>query len=99
MTPSVRAIFKDDPNGDRSRDIRVNVTGNIAAGTLSSPSQSSFTVELVSEVSNLAGLDGIEYTFSADSPIVGQPLNESQALTIRKLSVTIAGGIIVDLND
>ncbi|WP_279161353.1 hypothetical protein [Muribaculum intestinale] len=99
MTPSVRAIFKDDPNGDRSRDIRVNVTGNIAAGTLSSPSQSSFTVELVSEVANLAGLDGIEYTFAADSPIVGQPLNESQALTISKLSVTIAGGIIVDLND
>lgn len=99
MKPSARAIFKDDPNGTRSREVRVIVEGDIVAGTLASPSESTFKVEIVSDVNNLAGLDGIEYSFTADDPIAGVPLNEAQALTITKLNMTIAGGITVDLND
>ena len=99
MTPNARAIFKDDPNGIRSREVRVNVSGGIAAGTLANPSESTFVVEIVSEVHSLAGLDGIEYSFTADSPIAGEPLNVRQSLTITKLNLTIAGGITMDLND
>ena len=40
-----------------------------------------------------------EYSFTADSPIAGEPLNVRQSLTITKLNLTIAGGITMDLND
>lgn len=99
MKPSARAIFKNDPNGDRSRNVRVNVSGGIEAGTLANPTESTFIVEIVSDVENLAGLDGVEYTFTAENPIPGAPLNQAQAVTITKLDLTISGGIIVDLND
>jgi hypothetical protein len=99
MTPTARALFKDDASGVRSAGITVNVDGNIAAGTLANPTESTFNIELISKVENLDGLDGVELTLNAANPIVGEALNENQAITIKKLTLKIAGGVIVNLND
>jgi hypothetical protein len=82
MIPTARALFKDDASGVRSAGITVNIDGNIAAGTLANPTESTFAIELISNVDNLDGLDGIEFTFSAANPIVGEALNENQSARI-----------------
>lgn len=99
MTPSARAIFRNDPDGSRSSRVIVNVTGGVDAGTLSNPTVSNFSIEISSEVDNLGDLSGIEYSFTASNPIVGEPINEAQAITVTSLDMTIAGGITMDLND
>ena len=98
MTLSVIAL---DREGNEIPDITATVSGDIAAGTIASPSTSSVDVILRSTAPNIKDLDGVRFMFDAvtDESHVGVPLNENQNLRFENIKVSVIGGITIDLND
>ncbi len=94
LKPEVTPIFKQG----YASTVEVNIQGEIGGGTLANPTTSRLTNELKGIGKNLDGLDGIEYLFHATSPAAGATLNEKQGVRFTKVSLTLQGGFIVDLN-
>lgn len=94
LVPEVTPIFKSGA----AKTVEVIVDGEIGGGTLANPSTSKLTVEIKGIGENLDGLDGIEYSFHATSPVVGETLNEKQSMKFTNISLTLKGGVTIDLN-
>lgn len=94
FTPLVTPLFR---NGSHD-GVGVKVTGNIPAGTVSSPASSRIEIELTYK-GDLNGLDGIEYELKAGDPIPGVAINQAQGLKFTSITARIIGGVTVDLNE
>lgn len=94
LKPEVTPIFKQG----YSTTVEVNIDGEIGGGTIANPVTSKLTIELKGIGKNLDGLDGIEYLFHATSPTAGATLNEKQSMKFTNISLTIKGGLTIDLN-
>lgn len=88
-------------DGSVFSNVDINVDGEVAPGSLNSPSKSKLTLTISSKGKNLAGLNGIRYKFTAKSGqnTTGVVLNENQNLKFENIKVAIKGGVTVDLND
>lgn len=97
MVPTVHGI---DRHGNVLTDITAEVEGVVAAGTLSSPTESELKITIRSTGSNIGDLDGVELLFDAtsDTRFVGTPLNAAQALKFTNIVLKLIGGIDIDLN-
>lgn len=95
MRPSAEAIFK---SADHKGSVNIAVNGEIAAGSLQNPAESTFEIDITANDGSLAGLDGLAYRFLANRPLEGVVLNSGQSLTLKRVQLTVAGGVVVDLN-
>lgn len=88
-------------DGSVFANVEIKVDGEVAAGSISSPSISHLTITVRSKGENLAGLNGIRYKFTAKAGqnTSGVVLNENQNLKFENIKVAIKGGVTVDLND
>lgn len=88
-------------DGSIFTNVEIKVVGEVASGSISSPSTSHLTITVHSKGENLAGLNGIRYKFTAKAGqnTSGLVLNENQNLKFENIKVAIKGGVTVDLND
>lgn len=98
LTPSVVAL---DRQGNEISDVTVEISGNVAAGTISSPVTSPLNIVLKSTAENLGRLDGVRVAFdgTTDAAHVGDNLNQNQSIEFNNVRIKILGGVTVDLND
>lgn len=88
-----------DSDGRENNKVKFELEGNIAAGTLASPTVNSVVVKLKSETGNfeLSGLR-LKLNASASNEYAGVPLNRNQGLEIKNISLTLPDGITMDLD-
>ncbi|MBD5225182.1 MAG: hypothetical protein HDS68_04335 [Bacteroidales bacterium] len=98
LVPDVEMTRAD---GSVLENLVIDIDGEVAAGSISSPSTSGLTIIARSKGENLAGLNGIKYIFTAKSGqnTTGVVLNENQNLKFENIKITIKGGVTIDLND
>ena len=99
LTPEIELI---DRNGNAMTNVTVSVDGSIIAGSLLSPATSQ--ISLVAECkdgSNLNGVYGIRYKFTAvdGETTPGVHLNERQGLKFENIKIYLLGGVTVNLDD
>ena len=89
-----------DADGNPSRDITVELDGNLGAGTLDAPSTSTVSLTLKSK-GNGINLNGLRLDMQASCPTShqGKVINRNQGIAIRNLKVSLPEGISLDLEE
>lgn len=89
-----------DINGDVLSDVKVDVEGNIAAGTTDNPTTKTLKVTLTSSNGAVKRLDGIKFRVECKggNGLENSCLNENQSIKIDNLKLKLIGGITMDLN-
>ena len=93
----VKAI---DADGNPSKDITVDMEGNLGAGTLEAPSTSTVSITLKSKGKGI-NLNGLRLLMQASCPAThqGKVINKNQGIAIRNLKVSLPEGISLDLDE
>ncbi len=88
-------------DGSVFSNVDIDVDGEVAAGSISTPSTSHLVLTVHSKGDNLAGLNGVRYKFTAKAGqnTNGVVLNKNQNLKFENIKIAIKGGVTVDLND
>lgn len=89
-----------DADGNPSRDITVELDGNLGAGTLDAPSTSTVSLALKSKGKGI-NLNGLRLDMQASCPTShqGKVINRNQGIAIRNLKVSLPEGISLDLEE
>ena len=89
-----------DADGNPSKDITVDVDGNLGAGTLDAPSVSAVSINLKSKGKSL-NLNRLLLVMQASCPTShqGKVVNRNQGIAIRNLKVSLPEGVSLDLKD
>ena len=89
-----------DADGNPSRDITVELDGNLGAGTLDAPSNSTVSLTLKSKGKGI-NLNGLRLDMQASCPTShqGKVINRNQGIAIRNLKVSLPEGISLDLEE
>lgn len=89
-----------DADGNPSRDITVELDGNLGAGTLDAPSTSTVSLTLKSKGKGI-NLNGLRLDMQASCPTShqGKVINRNQGIAIRNLKVSLPEGISLDLEE
>lgn len=89
-----------DADGNPSRDITVELDGNLGAGTLDTPSTSTVSLTLKSKGKGI-NLNGLCLDMQASCPTShqGKVINRNQGIAIRNLKVSLPEGISLDLEE
>lgn len=90
-----------DTQGNVIDGLTVTTESDVMAGTLSSPTTSSVTVQVEAEGDQLSKLDAIKLHLHAtsDDLVAGESLNGNQYIQFTQIKVHAAGGVHVDMND